>query len=170
MVALCSCFEDDDCGRALSFYAWFSGPETQLAWFQKDAFGQFALSVLLFRKGNLIDAAAQGFPDAIGHLVFNKHLQEGSNLSSEALRKMCLEAAELGSAPCIAWMTNNVTVFQERIEWHVRWAVRKGSMDNCLLNACKEALDALMGNIASQRHLRFLYVCGRVDTRTYFKS
>jgi len=172
-AALQSCFEEDDCGRALSFYTWFSGPEKKLETLMKaaefgDAFGQFMLAVLLLRNGSKVDAAkwmqcavAQGFPDAIGHFVVNEEYQEGSNMSIESVQKLCMEAALLGSGPCLEVMAENALDFQEKIEWHVRWAIRRGSMSQVLRDSCVDALKAFGENSASENHLLFLYVCGR---------
>ena len=172
-TALESCFEDDDSGRALSLYAWFSGPKKKLPTLLKaaelgDAFGQFVLAVLLHRSGSKIDAAkwmqcavAQGFPDAIGHFVFNEEYQEGSNMSRESMQKLCMEAALLGSGPCLEVMAESTLDFQEQIEWQVRLAIRRGSMSQLLRDSCADALKAFGESCASEKHLLFLYVCGR---------
>jgi hypothetical protein len=80
--ALRSCFEDDLCGRTLSMYVWFSGPQKNLVMLRQaaesgDAFGQFMLAVVVLKlEGDKKEAAKwmqlavdQGFPDAIGHFV-----------------------------------------------------------------------------------------------------
>jgi hypothetical protein len=171
--ALRSCFEGDQCGRALSFYAWFSGPKKKLPILWKaaeagDAFGQFMLAVLLQRDGNRTEAAkwmqravTQGFPDAVGHFVFNEDFREGSDLSNQSVHNLCKDAALLGSGPCLELMAEKVDDFQEKTEWLVRWAIRRGSMGQLLRDSCIEALKALKENSASDKHLLFLYVCGR---------
>ena len=171
--ALRSCFEGDHCGRALSMLAWFSKAKKNLGMLQQsaelgDAFGQFLLGVFLHRDGKKKDAAkwmqcavAQGFPDAIGHFVFNADFRYGSNLSDELVCDLCKHGASLGSGPCLEIMEEQAHEFRERIEWLVKLAIRKGSMSQALREASAEALEAFGESRALESHLLFLYICGR---------
>ena len=72
-----------------------------------------------------------------------------------------MEAALLGSGPCLEVMAESALDFQEKIEWQARWAIRRGSMSQFLRDSCADALKAFGESSTSEKHLLFLYVCGR---------